>query len=81
MSIEQAQARRIAELEAENARLRFVLDAVKEDRRQLWDREKATYPPTKEITAADYDEMMRNHVPGSSERFLEELGLLPGKSE
>ncbi len=77
MSIEEAQARRIAELEAENARLRDVLEMVKEERRELRLIEFAKAPPPKEVTEEEYEEMMRNHVPGSGERFLKEIGLLP----
>ena len=67
--------KRIAELEAENARLREILDEVKADRRQLAER---VYGPVSEKdrpTEEELMEVMRNHVPGSGARLLAELGI------
>ena len=72
--------RRIAELEAENARLRQSLESVKAERKDLRDR---VYGPVKEEdlpTEEEYLELMKNHVPGSGMKFLEELRLLPRKA-
>jgi hypothetical protein len=78
--LEQQLRQRIAELEAENARLRDSLEYVKADRKQLRDQ---LYGPVKEEdlpTEEEYLAAMKNHVPGSGMKFLEELGLLPRKS-
>ncbi len=77
MANEDIRSRRITELEAENARLRRIIQILKDESRPLWEKELAKYPPVRETTEAEYEEMMRNHVPGSGERFLKELGLLP----
>lgn len=73
--------RRIAELEAENARLRDSLEAAKAERKELRDR---IFGPVKEEdlpTEEEYLQLMKNHVPGSGMKFLEELGLLPRKAK
>jgi hypothetical protein len=70
---------RIAQLEAENARLRETLEVIKADRRELYDR---VYGPVKAEdlpTEEEYLEVMRNHVPGSGMKWLAELGLYPRK--
>jgi hypothetical protein len=70
---------RIAELEKENAYLKDSLEFVKADRKALRDE---LYGPVRVEdlpTEEEYIEMMKNHVPGSGMKFLEELGLLPRK--
>lgn len=70
---------RISELEKENARLKDSLEFVKADRKALRDE---LYGPVREEdlpTEEEVLEMMKNHVPGSGMKFLEELGILPEK--
>jgi hypothetical protein len=76
-SNEELYQKRIAELEAENARLPEILDEVKADRRQMYGPVPEKYLPSEE----ELIEAMRNHVPGSGARLLTELGitLLEGK--
>lgn len=69
--------RRVAELEAENARLRGTLERVKAERKELREIVFAQVPPDKETTEEEYREMIKNHVPGSGRRFMEELGIIP----
>ena len=76
-STEDELRRRIAELEAQNARLRKTLDWVKEERKELRDIVCAQVPEGTETTEEEYREMMKNHVPGSGRRFMEELGIIP----
>jgi predicted nuclease with TOPRIM domain len=73
--------KRIAELEAENARLRELLDEVKADRRQLAERVYGPVPDKYRPTEEELIELMRNHVPGSTMKWLAEMGLYPRKSE
>ncbi|HEX3152832.1 MAG TPA: hypothetical protein VHR66_32470 [Gemmataceae bacterium] len=73
---------RIAELEAENARLRQTLAMVKAERREL--RERVYGPFSDEWTMAEEQEMaefMKNRVPGDGMKFFAELGLLPGQGK
>jgi hypothetical protein len=71
----------IARLEAENARLRDVLDEVKADRRQLAERVYGPVPDKDRPTEEELIEVMRNHAPGSGARLLAELGItLPESS-
>jgi hypothetical protein len=77
---EEAYRQRIAQLEAENARLREILDEVKADRRQLAE---LVYGPVSEKdrpTEEELIELMRNHVPGSTMKWLAEMGLYPRKA-
>jgi hypothetical protein len=70
---------RIADLEAEIARLRTTLEAVKADRKALRDE---LYGPVREEDLTTEDEMaeiMKDHVPGAGAKFFAELGLLPNK--
>jgi predicted nuclease with TOPRIM domain len=71
--------KRIAELEAENARLREILDEVKADRRELAERVYGPVPDKYRPTEEELMEVMRNHVPGSGARILAELGITPRK--
>jgi hypothetical protein len=73
--------RRIAELEAENARLRDSLELVKAERRALRDELYGEVKLEKETTEDEYLEIVRNHRPGSTARILAELGLTPRKPE
>lgn len=73
--------RRIAELEAENARLRDSLELVKAERRALRDELYGEVTLEKETTEDEYLEIIRNHRPGSTARILAELGLTPRKPE
>jgi hypothetical protein len=70
---------RIAELEAEIARLQAALESVKTDRKALRDE---LYGPMREEDLTTEDEMveiMKDHVPGAGAKFFAELGLLPNK--
>ncbi|HKB03153.1 MAG TPA: hypothetical protein VKD90_13085 [Gemmataceae bacterium] len=70
---------RIAELEAEIARLNAALDSVKADRKALRDQ---LYGPLHEDDLTTEDEMaeiMRDYVPGAGAKFFADLGLLPNK--
>jgi predicted nuclease with TOPRIM domain len=72
---EDALRQRIAELEAENARLRDSLEFVKAERREL--RERA-YGPVREEdvpTEEQLAELMKDRIDGR--KACEELGLLP----
>jgi hypothetical protein len=76
---EEVLQRRINQLEAENARLRETLEAIKADRRDLYDH---VYGPIKAEDLPkeeEYLEVMKNHVPGSGMKWLAELGLYPRK--
>ena len=78
---EAAFQQRIAQLEAENARLREILDEVKADRRQLAERVYGPVSDKDRPTEEELAEVMRNHKPGSGARLLAELGItLPGPS-
>jgi hypothetical protein len=77
-SLEEELRSRIAELEKENARLVQVLEWTKEERKELRDIVFANAPPSRETSEEEYLEMMRNHVPGSGRKFMEELGIIPG---
>jgi hypothetical protein len=77
---EESYHRRIAELEAEVARLKNSLEVAKTERKELRER---LYGPVKEEdlpTEAEYLEMVKNHVPGSGSKLLERLGLKPKAS-
>jgi hypothetical protein len=73
---------RVAELEAENARLRETLAMVKAERRDLRERvygpypEAGTYADEQELT-----EFMKNRIPGDGMKFFAELGLLPDQAK
>ena len=76
---EQAYEKRIAQLEAENARLRQTLDEVKADRRQLAEQVYGPVPDEYRPTEEELIELMRTHVPGSTMKWLAEMGLYPMK--
>ena len=76
-SLEVQLRQRIAELETENAELRSDLEDVRKERRELRDIVCSTVPPAPETSDEEYEEMLKNHVPGSGRRFLEGLGILP----
>jgi hypothetical protein len=78
---EQAYQQRIARLEAENARLRDILEEVKADRRQLAEQVYGPVPEEYRPTEEELIEAMRNHVPGSGMKWLAEMGLYPRKAE
>lgn len=70
--------RRIAALEAENARLRDALEFVKAERRELRER---VYGPVREEdipTEEQLLEMMKDRIDGR--KAFEELGILPARS-
>jgi predicted nuclease with TOPRIM domain len=73
--------KRIAELEAENARLRETLDEVKAERRELAERVYGPVPDRYRPTEEELMEVMRQHVPGSGARILAKLGITPRKPE
>jgi hypothetical protein len=75
---EEELARRIAELEAQNARLRESLDFVKAERKEL--REELYGPvepflPEEELIEL-VNERMRNHDPERGRKFVEEIEAL-----
>lgn len=80
-SNEEFYRKRIAELEAENARLREVLEVVKAERRELAEQVYGPVPEKYRPTEEELIEVMRNHVPGSGARLLAELGITPRKPE
>jgi hypothetical protein len=71
---------RIADLEAENARLKDSLDFVKADRKALREELYGPVPEERLATEEEIIEMMRNHVPGSGLKFFADLGIVPRKS-
>ena len=71
--------KRISQLEAENARLREILDEVKADRRELAERVYGPVPDKYRPSEEEVLEAMRNHVPGSGMKWLAEMGLYPRK--
>ena len=71
---------RLAELEAENARLRQALELVKAERKELRDKVYGPYPEGERTTEAEMAEIMKNRVPGDGMKFFAELGLLPPKA-
>jgi len=73
--------RRIAELEAANARLRDSLELVKADRKALRDEVYGDVKLERETTEDEYLELIRNHKPGSTARILAELGITPRKPD
>ena len=69
----------IARLEAENARLRQRLEVITDNRRELYQQ---VYGPTDQehmATEEDYLVVMKTHVPGSTMKWLSEMGLYPRK--
>jgi hypothetical protein len=70
---------RVAELEAENTRLRETLEMVKAERKEL--RDIVCGPVSQEDlpTEEELIEMVKNHVPGSGLKFFAELGIHPRK--
>jgi len=70
---------RIAELEAENSRLRDRLEFVKADRKQLRAEVYGEVKLEHETTEDEYLELIKNHKPGSTARILAELGITPRK--
>jgi hypothetical protein len=77
---EESYDRRIAELEAEVARLRDSLEVAKAERKELRDRIYGTVREEDLPTEAEYLEMIKNHIPGSGNKLLERLGLKPKAS-
>ncbi len=74
------QIRRIQELEAENGRLRQSLEWVNADRRELRQMAFANSPPLPETSEEEFRVLLKNHVPGSGRKFMEELGIIPKAS-
>jgi predicted nuclease with TOPRIM domain len=70
---------RVAELEAENARLRKSLDMVKAERKELRERLDGPYATDGWTTEEEMIKIMKELVPGEGMKFFAELGLLPGK--
>jgi len=70
---------RVAELEAENARLREALDRVKAERKELREKAYGPIPADERTTEEEMAEIMKNRVPGEGMKFFAELGLLPPK--
>jgi predicted nuclease with TOPRIM domain len=66
---------RIASLETENARLRETLEMVKAERKELRDRICGPVNEEDLPSEEEYLAMIRDHVPGSGVKFLEELGI------
>lgn len=78
-SSEEFYRNRVAELEAENARLRDTLEMVKAERKELRDMVCGPDRPEDRPTEEEYIEMMKNHVPGSGLKFFADLGIVPRK--
>jgi hypothetical protein len=76
-AIETELRQRVAELETENARLRSTLESVKQERKELRKVVFAKAPPSREVSDEEYADMLRNHVPGSGRKFMEDLGIIP----
>jgi hypothetical protein len=72
---------RIAELEAENARLRKSLDMVKAERKELSDQLYGPFPIENRTTEEEMVEIMKTIVPGEGAKFFAEMGLLAVKSK
>jgi len=72
---------RIAELEAENARLRQTLESVRADLGKLRERVYGPFPDEAARAKEEQEltEFMKNRVPGEGMKFFAELGLLPAK--
>jgi predicted nuclease with TOPRIM domain len=70
---------RLAELEAENARLRETLDMVKAERKELRDRLDGPINDENLPSEGEYMELMKSHVPGSGLKFFADLGIFPIK--
>lgn len=68
---------RIAELEAENARLRQSLEMVKAERKALRDQLYGPAVLDRETTEQDYLDLIQNHKPGSTARIIAEIGIAP----
>jgi chromosome segregation ATPase len=73
--------RRIADLEAENERLRDGLEFVKAERKELRDELYGPVKIDKPTTEEEIVEIMKNHVPGSGARLMAELGISPRMPE
>jgi hypothetical protein len=71
---------RIAQLEAENARLRKSLESVKAERKELSDKLYGPFPEDKRTTEEEMKEIMKKIVPGEGMKFFAEMGLLPRKA-
>lgn len=69
--------RRVAELEAENARLRLALDLVKAERKELREKIYGPFPEEQRTSEKEMAEIMKNRVPGEGMKFFSDLGLLP----
>jgi hypothetical protein len=76
-NLEEQLRRRIADLEAEVARLKDSLEFVKADRKALWEEHYGPVPVENLATEEEIVAMMKNHVPGSGLKFLAELGIYP----
>ena len=70
---------RVAELEAENARLREASYRVKAERKELREKVYGPIPADERTTEEEMAEIMKNRVPGEGMKFFAELGLLPPK--
>jgi predicted nuclease with TOPRIM domain len=75
---EDALRQRIAELEAENARLKDSLEFVKAERRELRERVYGPVRPEDIPTEEQFAELMKDRIDGR--KACEELGLLPPRS-
>lgn len=71
---------RLADLEAENARLREALDRVKAERKELREKVYGPFPEDERTTEEEMAEIMKNRVPGEGMKFFADLGLLPKKA-
>jgi hypothetical protein len=71
---------RLAELEAENARLRQTLEMVKAERKELREKVYGLFSQDPQATEDEMTEFMKDRVPGDGMKFFAELGLLPTKS-
>ena len=71
---------RLADLEAENTRLREALDRVKAERKELREKVYGPFPEDERTTEEEMAKIMKDRVPGEGMKFFAELGLLPKKA-
>ena len=74
---EAAYQERITRLEAENAELRGRLESIINDRRNLYQRVYGLTSQAYMATEEEYIVALHTHVPGSTMKWLAEMGLYP----
>jgi len=71
---------RLADLEAENTRLREALDRVKAERKELREKVYGPFPEDERTTEEEMAKIMKDRVPGDGMKFFADFGLLPKKA-